>query len=129
MNYLYHMIPLNMQRNVLYPLNDLREIYPKIYKEHKKKYTGREHLLKVEIPRLNCLWNDVLHLTAVNPINVMNALIESGSKSNFKELHWYKINPRDLVKENAIIFLYKDRVNERERRHDLDNFTEFNIPY
>ena len=44
MNYLFHMVPQNMQGNTLYPLNDLREVNPKIYKEHKKKYKGREHL-------------------------------------------------------------------------------------
>ncbi|MBI2087070.1 MAG: hypothetical protein HYT69_02770 [Candidatus Zambryskibacteria bacterium] len=67
MEYLYHQIPKNMFGTLLYPLNVLKETHPEIYAEHAKKYVGREQLLTATVPPLNCLWNDVLHFTAIAP--------------------------------------------------------------
>ena len=128
MNYLYHIMPKDMKGNLLYPLNELKNKYPKIYKEQIKKYKNREQLLKVKIPILNCLWNDVVHLTAVNPKKISKALEKAGSKYIKGKWLWFKINPNKLIKEKAIIFIYKNRKKEKERRNDRDNFTEFNIP-
>ncbi|MBK8551651.1 MAG: hypothetical protein IPL53_11555 [Ignavibacteria bacterium] len=67
MNYLYHRVPKNLRGNVLYPLNTLKEIHPDLYEQQASKYAGREHITCQIIPILNCLWNDVLHFSAVNP--------------------------------------------------------------
>ncbi|MFH1290260.1 MAG: hypothetical protein ABIH92_02510 [Nanoarchaeota archaeon] len=124
MNYLYHMVPPNMRGNKLHPLNVLKDIHPEVYAEAVKKYDGREELLSVVIPTLGCLWNDVLHLTAIDPIEVKKALKKAGKK-NIKKRKWYEINPFQLKKDSTTVFLYKDRPQERKRRHDEDNFETF----
>ena len=80
---------------ILYPLNQLKEHYPKLYNEELSKYKGREHILKDKIPILNCLWGEVLHFSIVNPSNIYSALREAGSKIQGKT-KWYKIDPKKL---------------------------------
>ena len=77
MNYVYHMIPPLMRGNVLYPLNQLKEVYPELYKEQVEKYNGREWVRKGQILPLNCMWGDVLHLSAVHPAEIQKALLEA----------------------------------------------------
>lgn len=79
MPYLYHRVPRNMQGTELYPLNSLREVDRSLYDEHVKKYLGREHLLLETIPVLgNCLWGDVIFLTAVHPTEFVKAYESTG---------------------------------------------------
>ena len=108
MNYLYHRVPNNLTGKYIMPLNELRKVYPKVYDEEIKKYEGRESLLKIKIPILNCLWNDVLHMTAVHPDKVKLALKDSGYL--MKKSEWFKINPNLLDEENMIVYLYKSRL-------------------
>ena len=42
MVYLYHRVPENLIGETLYPLNELKTLYPDVYAEHVKKYEGRE---------------------------------------------------------------------------------------
>lgn len=105
MEYLYHRVPKNMSGQILYPLNTLKETHPEVYAEHVKKYEGREQLLVATVPPLNCLWNDVLHFTAVAPHelkeNLAKARIEIAPQT------WYKV-PADLIKgPNSIVFIYR----------------------
>ena len=59
--FIYHKKPPAMQGQVRYPLNVLKEVAPRAYEAELAKYQGREELLKMTIPKLGCLWNDVLH--------------------------------------------------------------------
>lgn len=123
MNYLYHMAPQNMKGNYLYPLNQIKEYYPEIYKEAAKKYEGRKKLLSLRIPSLDCLWNDVIHLTAVNPKNVVDELKNAGMPNN-KRINWYRIDPNILNPKHTTVYLYKDLpIN---KRYTQENFTSFN---
>ncbi len=60
--YLYHSVPRDLQGAMLYPLNVLARLYPGLYEEQLKKYVGREHIPRQQIPGLGCAWGDVLHL-------------------------------------------------------------------
>ena len=111
MNYLYHLVPENMEGKILYPLNKLKIVYPESYEEEIKKYQKRKSLLKTKIPVLDCLWNDVLHLTAVNPKIIKETLKEIGFKPPRKR--WYKIDPKKLEKEKTIIYLYNYNGNNK----------------
>jgi hypothetical protein len=103
--YLYHRVPGNMFGAVLYPLNALKESHPDIYAEHIKKYKGREKLLSAEIPPLHCLWNDVLHFTAVSPQELKNNLAKAGIELD--PVAWYKV-PVSMIKgEKSITFIYR----------------------
>ena len=64
---LYHLVPQRVVGSRLLPLNQLRESHPALYEAYARKYQGHEHLLKQPVPGLECLWSDVLFLTAVPP--------------------------------------------------------------
>jgi len=126
MNYLYHRLPINMKGKILFPLNKLKLKYPSIYKLAIKKYHGRKLVQKIRIPTLNnCLWNDVIHLTAVHPKKLKDALTNAGA-TRWKEFspNWLKINPYHLDPKLTTIYLYNDR--PIETRYKFDNFTNFN---
>lgn len=132
MNYLYHMKPRKIEGTSLIPLNALREEHKSTYESAVSKYQGREHLLKSIIPFLNCLWNDVLHLTAVHPSKVDKALKKTNLKEGLLTRTWFKVNPHILDKENTIVWLYpQDRVEQFRKEFfvpynvsDLNNYSE-----
>lgn len=105
MEYLYHRVPKNMSGNILYPLNTLKEIRPEIYAEQVKKYEGRERLLTAEVPPLNCLWNDVLHFTAVAPNELKANLAKAGI--DMPQQSWFKIPVTMIDGPNSIAFVYR----------------------
>lgn len=102
--YLYHWKPRYFEGETIYPLNDLKEKYPAKYEHFVKNYEGREGLLARIIPALNCLWNDVIHLTAVHPKIVRKALIETGNPQPPWES--FEIDPTELDSSKLIVYLY-----------------------
>jgi len=123
MSYLYHAVPKNLQGSILYPLNELKEKHPDNYKKQLSKYVGRERIIQQRIPVLDCLWNDVLHFSAVNPIDIKQALVEAGRKPDFT-MSYYKIDPKLIEPKNAVVYLYaqvdiKDKMNR-------ENFVPYN---
>ncbi len=120
MNYLFHRVPENIKGKILYPLNRLKNIYPQAYKKHVKKYKNREYLLNEKIPYLNCLWNDVLHLTAVDPIKLKETLEELGFKPPKRK--WYKINPKLLTKKDSIVFLFEKASKLQPTKEEYKSF-------
>lgn len=117
MEYLYHRVPKNMSGTVLYPLNVLKETHPEIYNDQVKKYEGREKLLTTEVPPLNCLWNDVLHFTAVSPQELKNNLAKADI--HIDPISWFKIPISMIEGEKSIAFTYR-------RDQDLvPNFKEY----
>jgi hypothetical protein len=123
MNYIYHWVPKDMRGEVLFPLNTLKETEPDLYEREVAKYVGREQIMQDRLPILNCLWNDVLHFSAVHPSLVKEALFESGRTKPF-DLEFYEIDPHLLDPENTIVYLYKN--NKREDKLKEDNFAKFN---
>ena len=124
MNYLYHMVPKDMKGSVLYPLNILKKKYPLLYKEKVKKYQNRKYLLKQKIPILNCLWNDVLHLTAVHPSKIKREL--KNAKIEVSEKSFFKINPKDLEKSKLIVYLFKDDIKKDYTNFNIKNLSKYN---
>jgi len=112
-----------MRGTVLYPLNQLKEIYPDAYDEYVKKYVGREHLLETRIPILNCLWNDVLHFTAVHPETLYKNLKEAGFDADeIVSKKWFKV-PIDLLEQDKTIScLYRRDISVIPRARDFQQF-------
>lgn len=120
--YLYHMVPEDMQGAILHPLNSLKEVYPELYISKAGKYENRKYIMEQFIPTLQCVWNDVLHFSAINPIELKQALIEAGM--NPEEMKFYQIDPKLLDPKQTTIYLYQERTIEADT--DLENFSEYN---
>ncbi len=76
--YLYQRVSVNLQGNMLLPLNELKQVYDNLYQLHVKKYRDREGVLERRVLPLDCLWNDVLHLSPIHPHKIKKASIEQG---------------------------------------------------
>ena len=119
-----------MQGDILFPLNTLKETAPKIYSEHVKKYIGREKIMKDRLPIINCLWNDVLHLSAIHPSQIKQALKEAGLTDPF-DVEYFEVDPSLLNTANTIVYLYKNDTYEDKFRednyisYDLDSIDEY----
>lgn len=102
MSYLYHRVPANMSGTTLYPLNALRSVDPEAYEFHVQKYMGREKLMNERIPQLECLWNDVLFMSAVPPQDFCTAYHGAGFPRR-RPMHFYRIDPQALDESNFMV--------------------------
>ena len=105
---LYHRRTPGFHGHVLYPLNRLRDVAPEMHDFHRAKYQGREQLCAVQVPYLNCLWNDVLHFSPVHPIKVRDLVL--ANRLLWAEADWFEIDPQKLgfTRDNSVTFLYRD---------------------
>ncbi len=103
---LYHLMPQPMIGDRLYPLNALKALAPEVFERHRKKYEGRESLLERRIPPLNCLWNDVLHLSPVHPALIRDAKLQLGLPWPAKGRQVGVVHPEKLgmTSENTVIW-------------------------
>lgn len=97
-----------MYGDELIPLNQMENIFPDIYQDQVSKYKGREKILKRSIPKIDCLWNDVLHFSSISPQIIFSRLrdLEFGSFANIK---WFEI-PIDTVKNLPVVIYYAPQV-------------------
>ncbi len=65
--YAYHVLKESFVGKTIYPLNQLKNIHPDIFQLEIKKYQGRELLMSSVNPILNCLWNDVVQFSCLDP--------------------------------------------------------------
>ena len=116
---LYHFMLDEPMENTLFPLNSMKSRYPDIYHDGCRKYEGREKLLEYRIPLLDCLWNDVIHLTPINPQIIFDELSSLGeiNRKNV-EFRYYCVDPDRLNQENLIFWRCVDNPN------NPDEFTE-----
>lgn len=104
MPYIYHQVPQNMKGSRLFPLNELKDSDPDIYEAMVKKYAGREYLLSATVPILNCLWNDVLHFSAVHPVKIKEALLSLGTPFHY---NFFEVPGEILDPSKTVIYYYR----------------------
>ncbi|PWW26644.1 hypothetical protein DFO73_110218 [Cytobacillus oceanisediminis] len=105
---MYHMVPTELVGTKLIPLNGLKNTHPKLYGKYIKKYydhPDRPQLLKKQIPKLNCLWNDVLHFLPLHPNHVYKAIQDLGIRTN-DNLEFFKIPIERLANNKNAFYLY-----------------------
>lgn len=110
-----------MTGDILYPLNVLKDKYPEIYEKHKRKYKDREEIMDLVIHGLNCLWNDALHLSAINPRIVKDELSKAGGRSDYK-MFYYQIDPHALNPDNTVVYLYSTPELDMKKKEDFIKF-------
>lgn len=94
-----------MRGDILYPLNQLKGIYPDIYESASAKYMGRAHVMEQKIPAWNCLWNDALFFSVLDPAIIKKELQKLGFPFQ-KEIAYYEIDPKILEREKTMVYLY-----------------------
>jgi len=134
-NFIYHMVPQEMVGDKLIPLNSFKQAYPHLYERYTKKYfkdPQRTKLLQRQVPKLNCLWNDVLHFLPLHPYFIYNAITSLGLEMK-ADVPFYKIPIQNLKTNNNAIYLYSkenyrgpaEDINEDEIRIiEMDEYKE-----
>lgn len=86
MSFIYHMVPKNMDGEILFPLSDLKNHSVKTYEREVKKYDDhpkRKELPKRILKKLNCPQEEVLHFSPIHP-----HLMFMGLKSIFPDWNY-----------------------------------------
>jgi hypothetical protein len=118
----YHLVPRDMQGETLYPLNQLKMLWPEVYDRAMAKYDddpGRRLLPQRVIPKLGCLWNDVVQCAGLHPYWVYQTLTERGMNLN-PNLHFYQI-PIERLEGKPLAVYHADPPDDREVGALLDD--------
>ncbi len=140
--YVYHCKANEFKGDTLYPLNTLKIIHPAIYENAVKKYQGREWLMNVSIPPLNCLWNDVIHCSLMHPSLIYKSLSDIGFDHHKISRLWFEIPLSDIINLPSTLYL-NNRVGQDsqhlldldceaitpERIQELSEMPEYNLKY
>lgn len=114
MKYIYHLVPKNMLGEKLVPLNQIKEMDAQLYEKYTDKYNNssdRKLLLERKVPKLNCLWNDVVHFSPLHPNHIYQALKEL-SINVHDEVKFYKIPIENLQENENAIYYYNQKYYE-----------------
>jgi hypothetical protein len=116
-SFLYHRVPENLMGTLLYPLYALKTLYPQVFQQEVEKYACRMHLMDVQIPILNCRWNDVIHLAPIHPSKIKRALLETGNTASANRPLRYFIIPPEILEQNNLVYF----------KHSLDTGGTYNF--
>ena len=108
---LFHAVPNQMVGTVLYALNELVRVDRSAWERERAKYAGRERVLEIRVPPLECLWNDVLHLSPVHPADIVAELRAVGLEPH--RSRFFELDAADLDAARTVVFL-----NQRESSSD-----------
>lgn len=120
MEFVYHMVPKKMIGDELFPLNYIKSLDNELYKQYSEKYRKspeRESLLQRKIPKLDCLWNDVIFLLPIHPNYIFEALSELGVRIK-KDLLFYEI-PTERLHDNLNAIYYYRKSNYKGPSSDI----------
>ena len=101
----YHLVPRELRGSVLYPLNQLKSVFPDLAAQQFTKYHDRAHVPSTPIPPLQCLWNDVLMFSPVHPRDIRAALARAGHHR--PPWRWFEIPIMPFTSENTVLYLPK----------------------
>ena len=124
--FVYHRVPEDLKGHILYPLNQLKSVYPSLYATKAASYQNRQAVTQARLPLLDCLWNDVLHFSPVHPSKVQQALVEAGFAR--KRRRYFEVDPleKGFSVTNAVIFLHQ-RVNLEKFQLEEADFRVFDL--
>lgn len=102
--FLYHAVPNPMLGNILFPLNQLNEKNSDLFNSARSKYNWREGTLEVSVPKLNCRWGDVIHLSPIPPRTIYETL-KSKRAGEYSNVEFFKIPASFIKLLRAIIYV------------------------
>jgi hypothetical protein len=125
MQYFYHHVPKNLQGTTLYPLSVLKSKIPEIYESEISKYDGRKYVTQQRIPLLrDCLWNEVIFMTTVNPQELFDARAEAGW-GKIPPQKYFRIDPSTLDQEKLAVSLFKVKELNAKSGVKADDFVKY----
>lgn len=130
MTYVYHMVPKKMVGDRLLPLNRLKEEYGELYLEYTQKYLehpDRSKLLKRTLPKLECLWNDVLFFLPLHPYHVYDGLHSLGISIK-EDVYFYQIPITQLQDNTNAYYIYSKENYRGPAASILDDEIELITP-
>lgn len=131
--YVWHRVPENLQGNILFPLNKLKEFNLDLYNQYNEKYKDRFKLTQRKITPLNCIWNDVLFFCPVHPQKIHNLLRENGwgnMTKRYFQIPVSKLNPdvttilRADIKDNRGVMEMSE--SSFESISNIEKYSEIN---
>ncbi len=124
--FVYHAIPSGMLGNTLYPLSGLKSQFPELYEIEVQKYDWRKSVLNITVPKLNCLWGDVIHFSAVDPRFIYQKLLEAGH--NYSPNRGFYRIPLERLKSKRSVLFQSKRILKSSSSHSSDNqFDDFTV--
>lgn len=128
-HHLFHLCPLEIVGDALYPLNEIKIIAPNVYKKQSEKYKGREKDMLRKIPLLDCLWNDVVHFSPVCPEQIRDSLLSVGFQ--WRPRRWIKVSSLDsgFAGNDTVIWRYPESHSSGENidLEDVERFDAENV--
>jgi hypothetical protein len=93
-----------MEGKSLIPLNQMDKD-KELFQGYSKKYIGREELIQQSFPLLNCLWNDVVQFSALDPRIIIKELRKYNEDLVLSRKSFYKFSVKDITSHyEAIVF-------------------------
>lgn len=126
--FIYHRKLPIFKGDFIYPLNELKNIYPDAYELVAGKYQGREELINKVIPGFNVLWNNVVQCSPIHPAKIVGGLILAGRKKEEQpETEWFKIPLEKIKGQKAIYYKYKHWSKDNPFEFLPEDFEEFDF--
>ncbi len=124
--YVYHIKTKDFEGKYIYPLSELKEIYPKIYKKEIKKYNGREEHPEIKIKFLNCQWKDVISFSTINPIKIfqLEELIGLPGYEHSEECQVLQFNLNDFKDLEYCLYDDNKSPKKEEAYKKVSNYEE-----
>lgn len=121
---LYHSPVTRPYGDQLLPLNMMQDHYPELYAAEHAKYDGREWVLDIPVPPLDCTWGDVVFFSPVDSTLIFEALRAAGHR--ISGTHFWTMDAGQLDPEKTCIRLMRKSETESEAESpDDDDF----LPY
>lgn len=108
----YHIKNPHFKGDYIYPLSQLEEVYPSLYKKEIKKYEGREKHPETKIDLLSVKWKDCINLTTLNPIKIFQMEDLLGIK-NVRDVDIFRFDIKDL--SDYDMCLYDDNKSPKNK--------------
>ena len=123
MPYVYHMCADDFRGDELLPLNLLATRFPDIHDREMSKWTGRESVVRVEVPHLGVTWADTVNLAALDPARLVEARRRLGLPvSNLLQRSVLRIPLKRIAGNLAVV--YDSRSHWRNSRPDQSGVPE-----
>lgn len=120
----YHILKDSLVGDSIYSLNALKSLYPDIYELEIKKYEGREKLLDAYNPILNCLWNDVVQFTCLDPQLTFEKVKSFNPAHIGRAIKVFQLDLSKVEPKQSCLFLPQDTLIKYE--HLKEQYMPFN---